>query len=301
MDWTRLGTDWPNAQASRFVDARPHRWHLQVMGTGPRLLLIHGAGGATHSWRDIMPMLAERFEVVAVDLPGQGFSTLSRPMRASLPAMSEDLATLLIQEDLSPDLIIGHSAGAAVALTIAQRSDIACQGVIGLNAALQNFDGIAGWLFPKLAKLLVLNPFTANMFTATAGNQKAVKRLIEGTGSKIDDLGLALYNACIADRGHVNATLRMMSLWNLDRLTRDLPRITTPVLFIAGENDKAVHPDVSHNAAAKMPEADVVVLDGLGHLAHEESPARVIAAMEPMLGRMESSVSPADARHPVRA
>ena len=50
------------------------RWHVQVAGDGPVLLLLHGTGAATHSWRDLLPLLAERFTVVAPDLPGHGRS-----------------------------------------------------------------------------------------------------------------------------------------------------------------------------------------------------------------------------------
>ncbi|MFN5717015.1 MAG: alpha/beta fold hydrolase, partial [Bradyrhizobium sp.] len=72
--WSRDGTDWPNRNASVFVEAAGIRWHVQRMGEGPSLLLIHGTGAATHSWRDMLPLLARHFSVVAPDLPGHGFT-----------------------------------------------------------------------------------------------------------------------------------------------------------------------------------------------------------------------------------
>ncbi|MFY0022431.1 hypothetical protein ABTQ05_21120, partial [Acinetobacter baumannii] len=60
-DWATDGRDWPHRDASRFVDAGRVRFHVQVMGSGPPLLLIHGTGAATHSWRDVAPLLAEHF------------------------------------------------------------------------------------------------------------------------------------------------------------------------------------------------------------------------------------------------
>ena len=47
--WERDGRDWPNRQASRFVRAAGIRWHLQEMGHGPVLLLLHGTGGNAHT------------------------------------------------------------------------------------------------------------------------------------------------------------------------------------------------------------------------------------------------------------
>jgi len=72
--WERDGRDWPNRDASRFVRAGGLRWHVQKTGTGPVLLLVHGTGAATHSWRELAPLLARRFTVIAPDLPGPGFT-----------------------------------------------------------------------------------------------------------------------------------------------------------------------------------------------------------------------------------
>ena len=74
LDWTVDGADWPNRDASRFVEAGGLRWHVQVMGTGPVALLVHGMGASSHSWRDVAPLLASRFTVIIPDLPGHAFT-----------------------------------------------------------------------------------------------------------------------------------------------------------------------------------------------------------------------------------
>ena len=74
LSWERDGRDWPNREASRFVEAGGLRWHVQQMGRGPVLLLLHGTGASTHSWRALLPLLAKSFTVVAPDLPGHGFT-----------------------------------------------------------------------------------------------------------------------------------------------------------------------------------------------------------------------------------
>ena len=88
LDFARDGADWPNREASRFVEAGGLSWHVQVMGQGPDLLLLHGTGGATHSWRGLAPLLAQHFRVVAPDLPGHGFTTARRAPDLSLPGMA---------------------------------------------------------------------------------------------------------------------------------------------------------------------------------------------------------------------
>ena len=83
MDWARDGADWPHAAHSRFVEVAGQRWHVQLLpgpaADAPVVLLVHGTGASTHSWRALMPLLARRAAVLAVDLPGHGFS---RPRRA---------------------------------------------------------------------------------------------------------------------------------------------------------------------------------------------------------------------------
>lgn len=278
MDWQAHKSDWPNADCSHFTDSRPHRWHVQETGTGPRILLLHGAGGATHSWADMIPDLAKDHHVMAIDLPGHGFTRLGTRHRSGLDHMAEDVAALLLAEGFAPDIIVGHSAGMAVALRLALNADQPPRGLIGFNAALGNFPGLAGWLFPMMAKVLAISPLTAMAFSRMSSETSA-RRLIEGTGSKISAAGLAQYRDLIRDRAHVDGALNMMAQWSLDRLLRDLPRLDIPVQFITGDNDLAVPPATSRDAAARMKNAEVETWKGFGHLAHEEAPAKAAATI----------------------
>ena len=105
------GRNWPNRAASRFVTAGGLRWHVQVVGEGPVLLLLHGTAAGTHSWRDMMGPLAEHFTVVAPDLPGHAFTSAPPAAKLSLPGMAGAVAELLRVMNLSPVLAAGHSAG----------------------------------------------------------------------------------------------------------------------------------------------------------------------------------------------
>ena len=141
MDWARID-GWPLRAASRQINGPVHRWHAQVTGNGPLLLLLHGAGGSTHSYRDVIPLLSDTYTVVALDLPGHGFTQLGGRARSGLDPMAEDVTRLCAQEGWQPEVIIGHSAGAAVALRMALTAHQPPH-VIGLNAALGEFPGLA--------------------------------------------------------------------------------------------------------------------------------------------------------------
>lgn len=279
---------WPMAEYSRLVTCRPHRWHVQEAGGGPLILLIHGAGGATQSWRGVFPLLAEDFRVIAIDLPGQGFSQLGNRSRCGLDAMAEDLAALSRQEGWVPELTVGHSAGAALAMRLwelgvpagAPGQAAAIEGapkgqIVSINGALENFGGAAGGFFSVMAKMLAANPFTASAFATTATQARA-KRLIEGTGSHLDDVGIGLYQRLISDRSHVDATLAMMAQWSLDGLIRRAGKMAARTLLLTGAGDLAVAPRTSDRFAQRLPDAQVQSFSGLGHLAHEEDPGQVV-------------------------
>jgi len=276
-DWSREGRDWPNRAASRFVVAGGLRWHVQILGEGPVLLLLHGAGAATHSWRDLAPILARDFRVVAPDLPGHGFTDTPRQDHLSLPGMVRALGGLLAALKLRPHAAVGHSAGAAVALRMRLDGRIGSGGVVSLNGALLPFPGAAGLILPAVAKLLFLNPIANQMFAWRAANPGAVARLIESTGSRIDQVGLDLYGRLFRTTGHVAGALGMMAHWDLNPLIADLRGLSAPLTLVAAENDRAVPPSVSQKIAAIAPASTLVALPSLGHLAHEEAPERIAA------------------------
>ena len=271
-DWRKLGPTWPNREASRFVLAGGLRWHVQVMGGGPTLLLLHGTGAATHSWRDLAPILARDFTVVAPDLPGHGFTDTPGGDGLSLDGMARRVAALTQALGVAPSRVVGHSAGAAVALRLALDRGAGAEGIVSLNGALQPFPGSNGHIFPVMAKLLFLNPVAVQAFAWRASQPGAVARLIESTGSRIDARGLELYRALFSTTGQVAGALGMMARWNLQPLQAQLGRVAAPLTLVAAAGDRAVPPREAQVAQARVPNSMVVSVPRLGHLAHEEDP-----------------------------
>jgi len=275
--------DWPGRAASRIVASRPHRWHVQVTGEGPDVLLLHGAGASTHSWAALTADLAHRHRVIALDLPGHGWTRSPRG-RARLSDVAADIAQLCAQEGCVPRLVIGHSAGGAVSLELARQGRVTPDHLVVINGALENFRGAAGWLFPVVAKLLALNPFTGLLISQGSRSVQQVRSILSNAGTELDEAGLSRYARLIQRRAHVDGTLAMMAQWSLDDLNRALPEIATPTLFIHGQNDGAVAVSVAERAAGLMPAAELVILPGIGHLAHEEAPERVAAEIARFTG-----------------
>lgn len=270
---------WPNRDASRFVRAGGLEWHVQVAGQGPVLLLLHGTGAATHSWRGLLPLLSPHFTIVAPDLPGHGFTDAPAASRLSLPGMARAIQTLLWTLDLQPVLAAGHSAGAPILVRMQLDGQLTLRGLIGLNGALLPLGGMAGQLFSPLAKLLTGLPGLPDLFAWRARDPKVVERLLQATGSRIDADGVRLYQRVVTQRSHTAAALGMMAHWDLPSLTGTFTKLDIPVLLIAGDNDKTVPPTQSEQVASLVPHGRYVALPGLGHLAHEEDPklaARIV-------------------------
>jgi magnesium chelatase accessory protein len=279
-DWSRDGRDWPNRENSHFFSANGLRLHVQIAGAGPAFLLLHGTGAATHSWRDLLPLLAEHFLVIAPDLPGHGFSARPGETGMTIAGMSATIAALLTQLGQKPEFCAGHSAGAAILVNMILAGQIAPKALISLNGALLPFKHAVSPLIAPLAKMFARSPLVPFLFSMHAADPRVVERLLRGTGSEIDAEGAKFYARLAARSVHAGAALTMMANWDLPALLPRLKNVSTPTLLIAGGNDKTIAPDEAAQVAGMMPNATVRILAGLGHLAHEEQPEDLAKIIE---------------------
>lgn len=274
---------WPHRDRSRFTTVGALRWHAQHWpGPGgaraaPLALLLHGTGASAHSWRDLAPRLATHFEVVAPDLPGHAF-TLTPPSQAlSLDAVAAALGEWLAVQRLRPALVVGHSAGAAIALrlTLTQAVDPAL--IVSINGAILPLQGPVGRLFLPVARLLSGHSWVAPAFAAWASGTGAARRLLDGTGSRIDAIGERCYAHLVSQREHAAGALRLMASWDLAPLEAELTALAPPLWLLAAQGDRTLPPSHAHRVQARLPAARVVEIPTLGHLAHEEDPEGLAA------------------------
>ncbi len=259
------------AEQSSFIEAAGLTWHLQSMGSGPTMLLLHGTGASSHSYRHLAPLLAPDYRVIVPDLPGHGFTSAAPD--PSLPGMAAATAALVKHLDIAPAMVVGHSAGAAIAARMLLDSDWQPDLLVGLGSALQPFPGAAAAFFPVMARLLFANPLVPELFAAGARFGGGMEGFLQrSTGSRIDPEGVKLYTRLFQNAGHVGGALRMMAHWDLAPLIRDLPSLSTPMLLLHGKEDSAVPPNVATGVADRVAGTTVEMFPGLGHLLHEEAP-----------------------------
>ncbi len=219
-----------------------------------------------------------------MDLPGHGFTSGpaggAGATQLSLPGMAQAMNVLLHTLGMKPSLVVGHSAGAAIAVRMCLDGLISPSLVISLNGAFLPLGGLAGQVFSPVAKLMAATPLVPRLFSWSASDPTVLRKLVDGTGSLLDATGLALYGKLIRNPGHAAGALGMMANWDLHTMVRDLPRLETAIGLVVGANDRTISPRQARRVMALLgsaARATLTTLPGLGHLAHEEKP-EVVAA-----------------------
>jgi magnesium chelatase accessory protein len=266
-----------------FVTADRLNWHIEETGQGPTVFLVHGTAASTHSWRDVMPLLAAKYHVLSIDLPGHGKTNSIGSADFSLPRMANGLSALLDEMKLKPDIVVGHSAGAAILAHACAHKTITPKALVSFNGAFYPFGGIAGSLFSPIAKMLAFNPFLPRILSSVATKAK-VKKLLHDTGSELSADSVDRYLSLFKEPSHIKAALGMMASWDLRDMDDNLVRLKCNVVFVAGDKDKSVSPETADRAAAKCHGSKALHIAQYGHLLHEEAPelaAQIIGGTYP--------------------
>ncbi|KQP35381.1 alpha/beta fold hydrolase BchO [Pseudorhodoferax sp. Leaf274] len=268
------------------------RWHVWrsagPQGDRPLLLLLHGTGSSGRSWAGSAARLAGRFSLLVPDLPGHGGSGAFADGVASLPRMAQALAALLRAQAAAPVAVVGHSAGAALMLQLWLDGALpAARGLLSLNGALQPLPGLAGAVFPPLARAMAALPVVPWLASQAASRPRSLQHLVASTGSRLGAPEVAHYRDLLQQPRHVAGALQMMASWQVGPLVPALRHRMAhqpmALLLAAASADTTVAPAQSRRAAQQLPGARFRLLPGLGHLAHEESP-RVVEDLLAELG-----------------
>ena len=273
---------WPNRSNSEFIKSENYNWHIQKFGsTGKKLLLIHGTGASSHSWYPVIENLNLDIEALCLDLPGHGFTRAFAKQNKQLVTIVDQISFLLRKLDFYPHIIMGHSAGAAVAYELAKKIETEPSTVV-INAAFGQFSGLAGLAFPYFAKIAASATIPARFLNLLASNEDIVRKLLASTGSTIPEQQIKCYQYLFSNPEHVDGTLQLMADCDLGNFLDRLPKEISPIHFLVGEKDKTVPPHISNSWDQLMPNSSLTRYTGLGHLLHEEDPSAVSSILKRM-------------------
>lgn len=269
----------------QFVEVDGARVHVHVEGTGPDVILIHGAGGNWREWTySLIPRLKGEFRFFAVDRPGHGYSSRI-PTRANefetITEQAEVIDAAVRQLGARDPIVLGQSYGGAVALAHALNHDAEAAVIVAgvSNPWPGDIDAfyyrMSGWLGRAL-----LAPLAATFANEERG-QETVENIFKPDPvppGYLDHLGLDIAvrpTQLVTNAGMVK-TLRPQIVAQSKRYEG----LEIPVEIVHGTADTTVPFDVhAEPLHAKLPNSRLTVLEGTGHMPQHSREAEVIEAI----------------------
>jgi len=276
---------------SRFVEVAGITLHYKQLGEGePAMVLLHGFGASTFSWREVMEPLSAYGTVIAFDRPAFGLTERPLPTADDWPdynpysveAQPNLVLGLMDALGLDSAILVGNSAGGTVSLLTALQAPDRVDALILVDAAVY-----AGGGTPPLLRPLLSTPQMRHLGPLIA--------------RRIRDWGVDFGRSAWHDPERIPAEfwegytkpLRAenwdRALWELTSASRptDLPErlgeISMRALVITGDDDRIVPPEQSVRLADELPDADLVFIEACGHVPHEECPEPWLAAVDAFL------------------
>jgi pimeloyl-ACP methyl ester carboxylesterase len=258
----------------------------------PAVLLIHGMAGSRETWQESQALLAESCDVIAVDLPGHGESSLPNG-DYSLGSLAAALRDLLDRLDIDRATIVGHSLGGGVALQFVYQFPERCERLVLVSSG-----GLGREVSPFLRALSLPGASTAlSGLLVLRRSEKAqgVGRFFQPVARRVwSDLPLMLTHFAAlqepALRRSFIATIRAVvdphgqSVTATDRLP--LAR-KLPVMVVWGRRDQMIPAAHALSVAQALPHARIEVFDQAGHFPHEHDPERFATVLADFISDTE--------------
>lgn len=261
----------------------PIRFHAEESGRGQPLVLLHGLGASTYTFRKIAPALAQHYRVIAIDLKGHGQT--DKPFDRNYSAYDQAVLIywFLRQHGLKRVTLAGHSFGGQVALQLAvllQRYDPhRIKRLILLDAPVypQKFTPAVRLLRKPVLPYVLLTlmprelPITLALMSEMVGIGDVAQQDID------------IYAQPYADAGARHAiiqTARQIQPANVSRLIAKYRKVRQPTLLIWCRRDQTVPLRTGRRLARALPRARLKVLDRCNHIPPEQRPGTVVKLIE---------------------
>jgi pimeloyl-ACP methyl ester carboxylesterase len=258
------------------------RLFVTQRGEGPPLVLLHGYLVSHYYFRAIIPELAKSFEVITIDLPGQGESDRPSPdvFHYDLPSLASAIGACLDAIDRPRVRLYGHSTGGGVAITLAAAQPKRVERLVVEDAAIYPLP------IPMVGKIALLPGVGKTIFTRLYSRRDLTNHLrgVHKDPAVCTDEELDYYWERFNRAGgrEVNyAYLKMLA--SLADNTGDPGRIECPTLIVWGEEDRTCPLAHGKRLQKQIVGAKLEVIGACGHSPHEERPDELLRAVVPFL------------------
>lgn len=265
----------------RFLRIGDQLVHIEQAGEGAPVVLIHGFGGSTYSWRKVMPGLAESFRVVAIDLSGFGYTQRPRrPESYSREAQGELVLRIMDALGMERAHLIGHSYGGGITLWLARYHPERVRSMVLVDSSAPTYAN------DRRSRLAALRPVTSLFLRSwvlrPATVRKALLRSFYDDSRVTPELVQAYYERLRVE-GVADAYYGLTAPNRGPAEPVRLEEIRTPALILWGRHDVVIPLAGGQRAATMLPRATLVVMEKSGHLPMEEQPEEFLQAVVPFL------------------
>ena len=273
---------------------------MEEAGQGDVILLLHGFGGSTFSWRDSFPKLAETHRVIALDLFGFGYTERPRRLRHYSRRGQLDLILGVLDHLGVPKAhVIGHSYGGGLAMTLAAQHPDRVRSLVLVDSTAPN------WAISRRRNLAEISPLTWLFVRGFALRPATVRNALERSWYDDSEVTEDIVEGYLerlriqgAARAYRGLTVPMEHESEDDLvLVQDL---TQPTLVIWGAEDELIPVEDGRLAAEQMRDSRFVVIERSGHSPMEEKPQAFLTLVTQFLQEVDSQTSgPALGRRPL--
>ncbi|MFC1845252.1 alpha/beta fold hydrolase [Thermodesulfobacteriota bacterium] len=249
----------------------------ETSGSGnSNIILIHGFGLNRKSWYDLVPMLPGDSVIHLVDLIGFGDSPAPENWPYTIDAQAEILFDFIVSRNISDVVLGGHSYGGGVALMLVQKMLQR-----GNSELIKNLILIAPAAFPQALPFFITLPRVPVLGRAVLAGVSAdfqmrtTLRAIFRNKQAVTEERIRRYVANIKKRSHRNAlvqTARNIFPGNMNRLVKEIGKIKHKTLLVYGENDPVISKENLERLSRELPRVITRKIENCGHIPHEEYP-----------------------------
>ena len=265
----------------------PVRLYVEEQGKGAPVLLIHGFGASTYTWRHVAPELAKTHRVIAVDLKGFGQSDKPFDSRYSVFDQAELLAQLIVDKDLRNLTLVGHSFGGGIAILLALEANERLEGRI---TKLVLLDSIAYPqnipVFFRLLDVPLVSRLGVSMIPPSVQTRVAL-RIAYFDDSKIDQDEVDAYAAPLRTAAGKHAIIysaRQIVPDGLAEISERYKTIELPTLILWCDHDRILPLEVGLKLRRTMPNSTLRLVEDCGHMPQEEQPESTLKLLQGFLG-----------------